>query len=153
MLWQQTKQMTTQYAISAPFPARGIVDSERPSMASMASMASLASSLAKAKTGSKRLHGEKSTKGEAIVQMRSKNLVVAPELRKAGIASTRRSLMLSMELPRPPTFLRGNWKENKENRPDNQLSVVEEMASVVVATAHLSCNDRALPASCVFGRL
>lgn len=98
-------------------------------MASMASMASLASSLAKAKTGSKRLHGEKSTKGEAIVQMRSKNLVVAPELRKAGIASTRRSLMLSMELPRPPTphldpFLHGNWKENKKNRPDNQPSVV-----------------------------
>lgn len=60
MLWQQTKQMTTRYAISAPFPARVIVDSERPSMASMASMASLASLFAKAKTGSHRLHGEKS---------------------------------------------------------------------------------------------
>jgi hypothetical protein len=91
-------------------------------MASMASMASLASSFAKAKTGSNRLHGEKSTKGEAIVQMRSKNLVVAPEPRKAGIASTRRSLMLPMELPRPPTshldpFLHGNWKENKKIAP------------------------------------
>lgn len=55
-------------------------------------MASLASSIAKAKTGSNRLHGGKSTKGEAIVQCdpesRGGCLAVAPELRKAGIAST-----------------------------------------------------------------
>ena len=124
-----TNQTDDDSVRSAPFPTRGIVDSERPSMASMASMASLASSFAKAETGSNRLHGEKSTKGEAIVQMRSKDLVVAPELRKAGITSTRRSLMLSTELPRPPTshldpFLHGNCKENKKNRPDNQRSVV-----------------------------
>jgi hypothetical protein len=49
--------------------------------------------------------------------------------------------MLPMELPRPPTFLRGNWKENKENRPDNQPSVVEEKASDYGSDRTcLSCN-------------
>lgn len=57
--------------------------------------------------------------------------------------------MLPMELPRPPTFLRGNWKENKENRPDNQLSVVEEKASVCGSDRTRLHTCHATPALCL----
>lgn len=111
-------------------------------MASMASMASLASSFAKAKTGSNRLHGEKSTKGETIVQIRFKNLVVATSLwlqsfekRASPARGGRWCCRWNYHALQPhlDPFLHGNWKENKENRPDNQLYVVRLS---VVATAH-----------------